>query len=1715
MTSNQPSVQKRIPRALSWVAAAAKQDRKVTKWLDAFSENDTQQALTALAEMQEELLNIQHDAYSTNTDMLIVLEGILVAAMAHSDDHIRSTAIVLLNVLYDGHDLQLSDPLTVTIATVGETCSVTIPLLPAIVHSSPAELPEPKGRLSLRLFVPSPQNRIVNSETLSVLHDSVRAVVSCQLPPFKTTGFYDFVLESTDPSDLEEIDLRRTRGRFIVHPEGLRDAQIIEVPVDEVGATWNENTGDLHTRGNFDNVLKKIPDFKLDGASAVYLMGALQRPAEDDELSAQPFVVADRSAPATILGGENAFKKLIDEIRRVGMTPIVDAIDRVSKTRAHRRYRPFMVSSIHDGVQMPHPGTDGVENEWDATALLNYRHLDMWEDSIAEIENLIAKFGIKGVRLDNGQSAPVTMRIDDKEMYRKDIDDQFYYSPQERFFGTIVARKEASGYWDSEAALYCGYPNPFLVKFARTLWSTVPDFVLMAEAHFNREALLATSGFIPHSVRVPQILASINGKSLQRDGTVARLPDNKRSTAQTMSRLFKNDLVSMPKNAVTIGCTCSHLSPYPPALFGRRSWISVDLLFLTPNVPMLLYGEMKGTGYRRNVVPALESEEHSSYNVNFDEFLPRSPKRKGRSSPSLNLAGISPILPGRVDIKLQQVELPTNVASQQPLTTEFNTCTLSLMQPVPVQETNGLPRVKRAASSASLESFPGFPLEKIAPLPGDKYITTPRRQGRLRAKRSVRSSGINGQIPSGRGEQMQRPPTPKSPGMIRSKSKDDMRALSIRSMSVDDLKKISQLEAATREEIGDDIKGIIGHYTHRRLIRQEHPGFRRGRICMLHPDPQVKEQLFSFACFTDTDVYIVALNMKFERDGSQYSGTCSADIDLRVLWEVLGSSFTEHFNDLYKFVDVFTGDDYWPNELFTLEELVFCKLAVHLPPLGTLVLKLEHVASPPEKANGPSTALASSETQAGEAPIHSDTGVQEKLYDRHYAQCLRRLQEEDASIRIKDARENFVISTVARAAASSLHEFSIAINRVRAGLSQEGCDEGTISSILQLTLQRASALLPHVLYEIAVPPKDFEPPIGERIASYLSMLSTVATDGDVLFWARRLVKSATKIGPLVFLTAELGRFSTAGGLGVMVDELTKGMASLGLEVYVVSPYYAVNRKNQTNYLGKGFMHTRNMLINVGSALLEVGVFEGIENGVNLIFLERKDYFTRVYEDAGSAVHHLQTIMLLSLGALEVFCQKKITPGMVITNDWLPSLASGYARNGHFGSYFDESSFFHLIHNLGDMSYEGRVFPEKEGDDMGYIHKLPRHLLVDPWWSRVVVNPTRCALMCSDSWGTVSPGYLGELLAGHPLSALLQLARAPFAYPNGIRQADREKLLKETGAENHVNAKGILQKRYFGFENGDPSIPLLAFVGRITSQKGVHLILNAVEELIGYTEGRIQILVGGPAKYSDQYGSGCASHMEYLRSRHKFCFWASPWDFFVDGPLVNLGADFGLMPSYFEPGGIVQQEFFVAGTPVIAHKTGGLRDTVHEWNSGLSEGNGFLFEEYNHGNFVSAVKRALHVFSNPIEYQALRQAAYSTTIDVSQVAWAWSSEFHRIRNAIYTREEVRRSDYKMRIHTELDTAIASGVVASTARAVRISWPDGSAKSVTVVGSWDNWAAEHRLIVANDSEGELETELILQEGHYTYKYRVDGTWMLAANQPRRVDDGGNENNYLIVE
>ena len=645
------------------------------------------------------------------------------------------------------------------------------------------------------------------------------------------------------------------------------------------------------------------------------------------------------------------------------------------------------------------------------------------------------------------------------------------------------------------------------------------------------------------------------------------------------------------------------------------------------------------------------------------------------------------------------------------------------------------------------------------------------------------------------------------------------------------------------------------------------------------------------------------------------------------------------------------------------------------------------------------------------------------------------------------------------------------------------------------------------------------------------------------------------LGPICFITPELGRWSTVGGLGVMVDELSQGLQQLGQELIMISPYYDRNRKGQSDYLANdpfNIKYLQNTTVKLdGEYTFGVHMGEG-NGGIKYYFLHNYKIFPKPYPD-GSCEYTLRQICLFCKGSLQLLCDLNKIPAVVMTNDWFTGLAAAYAKNGHFGDTFNGTTFFHICHNL-EPTYEGRLYPSPEQGTLDYIHQLPTDTLVDPWWKNKVINPSRCALMCSDQWGTVSYSYRDELLGSSPLAPILKMKPQPFAFPNGIFREKRLQALKEKAGGDRNECKRYIQKKYFGYGDADFNVPVYSFVGRLTQQKGVLMILDAAEEIIRKTNGKVNILVGGMGSPSDPYVAACIGKINYLKGKYPYAFWADPNEFFTDGPKINLGSDFGLMPSLFEPGGIVQHEFFIAGTPVIAFKTGGLRDTVFEYQWDTNTGNGFTFETYTPGDLIYAISRSLDLFANKEKYEQCRKNAFDSAIDVATVSRAWCREFYRLKNKIFFNtkeafetklqpgeleqaanelknlqpneayvlgrketEEFAKKQAEMLSskNVQMFTIAPPSVIVDGEIRIPITFsyqPEGQRpQSVQICGSFDKWQVRHPLKY-DDVAQKYTVTLKVKRGKYFYKYIIDGNWVVNPKEQTYQESDGIVNNMI---
>lgn len=320
-----------------------------------------------------------------------------------------------------------------------------------------------------------------------------------------------------------------------------------------------------------------------------------------------------------------------------------------------------------------------------------------------------------------------------------------------------------------------------------------------------------------------------------------------------------------------------------------------------------------------------------------------------------------------------------------------------------------------------------------------------------------------------------------------------------------------------------------------------------------------------------------------------------------------------------------------------------------------------------------------------------------------------------------------------------------------------------------------------------------------------------------------------------------------------------------------------------------------------------------------------------------------------------------------------------------------------------------------------------------------------------------------------------------------------------------------------------------------------MILESAESIIQRYNNRVQILVGGPVTWKDPYSARCGHMMLALKAKYPWSFYAAPNEFFADGTLVNVGSDFGLMPSMFEPGGIVQQEFFVAGTPVIAFKTGGLKDTVHEFNVESCTGNGFNFAAYNVGDYVFAFERAMRVFSDPAKYAMLRRNAEASVHTCEQCGKEWMGEFCRLRKKIMLNcKQVRQASLALPAFdpvsigavpsvTQIQEQLRANKLADQPeRASLVTFTPSSktvvqfrlyhsrvAREVFVSGSYDQWSSRRPLHWDN-ALGCFLTDMALPTGSkYHFKFVVDGDWQCSDYHKKELSPTTNvENNFIIV-
>ena len=450
---------------------------------------------------------------------------------------------------------------------------------------------------------------------------------------------------------------------------------------------------------------------------------------------------------------------------------------------------------------------------------------------------------------------------------------------------------------------------------------------------------------------------------------------------------------------------------------------------------------------------------------------------------------------------------------------------------------------------------------------------------------------------------------------------------------------------------------------------------------------------------------------------------------------------------------------------------------------------------------------------------------------------------------------------------------------------------------------------------------------------------------------------------ILFVTTELAPYVKVGGLADVSAALTKTLKSLGHRVTVVLPRYPAFEE-------AGLLMARRLTplrLTLGEQTHEVTVYDGrLSSQVELALLDAPGLFDRagVYGEKGEDYpDNALRFAVLSRAAAERARQRAGDGApfdVVHANDWPTALVAKYMKD--LGV---KTPSVLTIHNV---AHQG-VFPKETLPALGLSWEDFTVGGVEFYGS---VNLLKQGIISADTVTTVSPTYAREIQTtehGHRLDGVLRAKGRVLGIVNGVdygvwNPATDSHIAARFDAEdasNKARCKGALRKE-LGFPL-EPDVPIVASVGRIVPQKGSDLVAEVVPRLVRGSDAQMVIA-----------GTGDESIMAKLNTAAQKSHGNAVYVGNASEPLVHrifAGADIVLVPSRFEPCGLVQLYAQRYGALPVARATGGLVDTIVDCDAKLETGTGFLFDEPTTDALYAAVQRAISAYTSP-RWGALRR-----------------------------------------------------------------------------------------------------------------------------------------------
>lgn len=441
---------------------------------------------------------------------------------------------------------------------------------------------------------------------------------------------------------------------------------------------------------------------------------------------------------------------------------------------------------------------------------------------------------------------------------------------------------------------------------------------------------------------------------------------------------------------------------------------------------------------------------------------------------------------------------------------------------------------------------------------------------------------------------------------------------------------------------------------------------------------------------------------------------------------------------------------------------------------------------------------------------------------------------------------------------------------------------------------------------------------------------------------------------IVFASAECAPFVKTGGLGDVAGSLPAALVRAGAEVIVMVPKYATIKDEYKAQME----HFSDFYVSLGWRNEYCGLEKLEHDGVTYMFIDNERYFARDYPygffDDGERFAFFSKAITESLQHLPGGFECDI----LHCNDWQTALAPVFLREFYQGlPLYDRVKTVFSIHNV---AFQGQFSDTVMEDILGVAHipAAASQLRCDA----CSINYMLGALHYADAITTVSPTYANEIQTpefGEGLDGVLrERSYALQGILNGIDVAGFDPATDKRIAANYTvddrSGKAVCKAKLqeeLGLEVRDDR-PLMVMVTRLTRQKGLDLVMYALDRILA---GGVQVAVLGTGDrdyedglryFQDKYPGTMAARIEFDPALSQRMYAA---------------ADMFLMPSKFEPCGLSQIIAMRYGTLPIVRETGGLTDTVIPYNEFTGEGTGFSFSNFNGDEMGDAVFRAARLF----------------------------------------------------------------------------------------------------------------------------------------------------------